>query len=185
MAYSYKGSISFGLVYIPVTLHSAIKHTDVGFNLIDKKTMSRVRYKKTCEACGDREVKQEDIVKGYEYEKGKYVIFDEKDLEKIKTEKDKNITIEKFVSLSEIDPVYYDKPYYVVPTGAEKAFAVLVAAMEEENKAAIAKTVLGTKETVIMIRSKDGQMVLNTLFFDEEITKNPAKKSRSKATSGN
>lgn len=178
MAYSYKGSISFGLVYIPVTLHSAIKRTDVGFNLIDKKSLRRVRYKKTCEACGDREVKQEDIVKGYEYEKGKYVIFEEKDFEKIKTEKDKNISIEKFVSLSEIDPVYYDKPYYVAPTGAEKAFAVLVAAMEEENKAAIAKTVLGAKETMIMIRAKDGQMFLNTLFFDEEVTKNPAKKIR-------
>lgn len=175
MAYSYKGSISFGLVYIPVTLHSTIKENDIGFNMIDKKTMSRVKYKKTCADCEGREVKQEDIVKGFEYEDGKYVIFEDKDFEKIKSKKDKNITIEKFVNLSEVDPLYFDKPYYVVPTGAEKAFAVLLSAMEQEGKAAIAKTVLGTKETLILIRAKDGQMLLNTLFFEEEVTKNPAK----------
>lgn len=175
MAYSFKGSISFGFVYIPVTLHSTIKNNDIGFNMIDKKTMSRVRYKKTCADCEGREIKQEDIVKGYEYEDGKYVIFEEKDFEKIKSKKDKNITIEKFVNLTEIDPIYFDKPYYVVPTGAEKAFVVLLTAMEEEGKAAVAKTVLGNKETLILIRAKDNQMLLNTLFFSEEVTKNPAK----------
>lgn len=175
MAYSYKGSISFGLVYIPVTLHSSIKKNDIGFNMIDKKTKSRVRYKKTCENCENREVKQEDIVKGFEYEDGKYVIFEDKDFEKLKSKKDKNITIEQFVDIAEIDPIYYDKAYYVVPTGAEKAYAVLLNAMEQSGKAAIAKTVLGTKETLIMIRAKDGQMLLNTLFFAEEVVKNPAK----------
>lgn len=175
MAYSYKGSISFGFVYIPVTLHKSIKNNDIGFNMIDKKTNSRVQYKKTCVECGGREVKQEDIVKGFEYEDGKYVIFEEKDFEKLKSKKDKNITIEKFVELSEVDPIYFETPYYVVPTGAEKAFAVLLTAMEEEGKAAIAKTVLGTKETLILIRAKEGQMLLNTLFFAEEVTKNPAK----------
>lgn len=182
MAYSYKGSISFGLVYIPITLHNAIKQTDIGFNMIDKKTMSRVRYKKTCADCDGREVKQEDIVKGYEYEDGKYVIFEEKDFEKIKSKKDKNITIEQFVELSEVDPLYFNKPYYVVPTGAEKAFTVLVDAMEQEGKAALAKTVLGTKETLILIRAKNGEMLLNTLFFQEEVTKNPAKEINDKGT---
>lgn len=180
MAYSYKGSISFGLVYIPVTLHNSIKENDIGFNMIDKKTMSRVKYKKTCADCEGREVKQEDIVKGYEYEEGKYVIFEESDFEKIKTKKDKNITIERFVKLDEVDPLYFDRPYYVNPTGAEKAFAVLLTAMAQENKAAIAKTVLGTKETLILIRSKDGQMLLNTLFFEDEVTKNPAKDIKEK-----
>lgn len=179
MAYSYKGSLSFGLVYIPINLHNSIKENDIGFNMIDKKTMSRVKYKKTCADCDGREVKQEDIVKGFEYEEGKYVIFEESDFEKIKSKKDKNITIEKFVDLNQVDPLYFDKPYYVVPTGAEKAFTVLLKAMEEENKAAVAKTVLGTKETLILIRSKDGQMLLNTLFFEEEVTKNPAKEIKS------
>ncbi len=174
MAYSYKGSISFGFVYIPVTLHSAVKENSVGFNMIDKNTMSRVRYKKTCEDCGGKEIKQEDIVKGYEYADGKYVIFSDKDFESLKTKKDKNITIEQFVDIGEVDPIYFNKPYYVVPTGAEKAFSLLLFAMEQEGKAAIAKTVLGTKETLIAIRSKNGQMLLNTLFFYEEITKNPA-----------
>lgn len=182
MAYSYKGSISFGLVYIPVTLHNTIKNNDIGFNMIDKKTMSRVKYKKTCADCDGREVRQEDIVKGFEYEDGKYVIFEADDFEKIKSKKDKNITIEKFVNLSEVDPLYFDKPYYVVPAGAEKAFSVLVAAMEEEGKAAVAKTVLGTKESLILIRAKDGQMLLNTLFFDEEVAKNPAGEIKDKGT---
>ena len=184
MAYSYKGSISFGLVYIPVTLHSAVKNNDIGFNMIDKKTMSRVRYKKTCEDCGGREVKQEDIVKGYEYEDGKYVVFDDSDFEKLKTKKDKNITIDKFVPLDEVDPIYFDKPYYVAPTGAEKAFAVLLTAMEQESKAAVAKTVLGTKETLILIRAKNEQMLLNTLFFEEEITKNPTKEIKEHGSDG-
>ena len=175
MAYSYKGSISFGLVYIPVTLHSAVRDNSIGFNMIDKKTMSRVKYKKTSADCDGGEVKREDIVKGFEYEDGKYVIFEDKDFEKLKSKKDKNITIEKFVKLSDVDPLYFDKPYYVIPTGAEKAFAVLLAAMEQEGKAAVAKTVLGTNETLILIRARNGQMLLNTLFFEEEITANPAK----------
>lgn len=182
MAYSYKGSLSFGLVYIPITLHNSIKQNDIGFNMIDKKTMSRVKYKKTCADCDGREVKQEDIVKGFEYEDGKYVIFEDSDFEKIKSKKDKNITIEKFVDLNQVDPLYFDKPYYVVPTGAEKAFTVLLKAMEEEKKAAIAKTVLGTKETLILIRAKDGQMLLSTLFFEEEVTKNPAKKIKAQGS---
>lgn len=184
MAYSYKGSISFGLVYIPVTLHSAVKDNSIGFNMIDKKTMSRVKYKKTCADCDGREVKQEDIVKGFEYEDGKYVIFENNDFDKLKSKKDKNITIEKFVNLSEVDPIYFDKPYYVVPTGAEKAFAVLLAAMEQEERAAVAKTVLGTKETLILIRARGGQMLLNTLFFEEEITSNPAKEVKEQGSEG-
>ena len=84
------------------------------------------------------------------------------------------------MSLSKVDPLYFDKPYYVVPTGAEKAFAVLLMAMEQEGKVAIAKTVMGNKETLILIRAKDGQLLLNTLFFEEEVTKNPAKEVKDK-----
>jgi len=175
MGYSYKGSLSFGFVYIPITLHNTVKNNDIGFNMIDKQTMSRVKYIKSCVDCEDRILKQEDIVKGYEYEEGKYVLFSDEDFEKIKSQKDKNITIDKFVDLNEIDPLYFDKPYYVAPTGAEKAFKVLLTAMEQENRAAIAKAVLGTKETLLCIRAKDGQMLLNTLFFEEEVQKNPAK----------
>lgn len=129
MAYRYKTSLNFGLVYIPVTLYNAIKENNIGFNMLDGKTMSRVLYRKTCEDCGGREVKQENIVKGYEYEKGKYVVFEEEDFEKIKSRKDKNITIEKFVELTSVDSIYFDRPYYVVSKGAEEAFSALAAAM--------------------------------------------------------
>ncbi len=173
MAYSYKGAITFGLVYIPITLSLSVKEHDIGFNMLEKKTKSRVKYKKTCVDCNDKEVKNEDIVKGYQYEKDKYVIFTDEDFEKIKTPKDKNITIEQFVNLDEIDPVYFDKAYYVKPTGADKAFHVLLKAMESEKKAGIAKTVLGTKETLILLRVRDGKMLINTLYFHSEIQKLP------------
>lgn len=163
MAFSYKGAITFGLVYIPIVLVASIKNNDIGFNMIDKKTMSRVKYKKTCVDCDDKEVKNENIVKGYQYEKDKYVIFTDKDFEKIKTQKDKNITIEQFVNLLEIDPIFFDKAYYVKPTGADKAFEVLLEAMDKQKKAGIAKTVLGTKETLVLLRVKNGIMFANTL----------------------
>ena len=176
MAYSYKGSISFGLVYIPIKLFASTKSNDVGFNMLDKNTMSRIKYKKTCVDCDGKEVKNEDIIKGFQYEKDRYVIFENDDFEKLKTKKDKNITIEQFVNIEEIDPVYYEKAYYVIPTGGEKPFALLLKAMEDKGKVGIAKTILGTKETLIAIRVKDGKMLLNTLFFNDEVQVNTAKK---------
>ena len=176
MAYSYKGAISFGLVYIPITLSLCIKENDIGFNMIDKKTMSRIKYKKTCVDCNEKEVKNENIVKGYQYEKDKYVIFDDKDFEKIKSPKDKNIAIEQFVDLSDVDPVYFNKSYYVSPTGADKAFLLLLGAMEKQKKAGLAKTVLGTKETLVLIHAENGNMILNTLFFYDEVQAAPAYK---------
>jgi len=173
MAYSYKGAITFGLVYIPITLSLSVKEQDIGFNMLEKKTKSRVKYKKTCVDCNDKEVKNEDIVKGYQYEKDKYVIFTDEDFEKIKTSKDKNITIEQFVNVDEIDPIYYDKAYYVKPTGADKAYSVLLKAMESEKKAGLAKTVLGTKETLILLRVRNGKMLVNTLYFHNEVQKAP------------
>lgn len=176
---AYKGAIAFGLVYIPISLSVSVKNNDIGFNMIEKKTMTRIKYKKTCVDCNNKEVKNEDIVKGFQYEKDKYVIFTDKDFEKIKSQKDKNIVIQQFVNLDEIDPIYYDKAYYVNPVGADKAFNVLLEAMEKQNKAGIAKTVLGTKETLIVIRVRDGKMLINTLFFHEEIQKSPViKKSK-------
>lgn len=173
MGQSFKGAITFGLVYIPISLSTCIKNNDIGFNLIDKKSMKRIRYKKTCEDCDNKEVKKENIVKAYQYQKGKYVIFNDKDFEKIKSEKDKNITIEQFVNLSEVDPVYFDKAYFVTPLNAEKAFLMLLKAMEKQKKAAVAKTVLGTKETLLLLRVKGGKMIANTLFFYEELQKAP------------
>lgn len=173
MAYSYKGAITFGLVYIPINLQLSIKEHDIGFNMLEKKSKSRVKYKKTCVDCNNKEVKNEDIVKGYQYEKDKYVIFTDDDFEKIKSEKDKNITIQQFVKLEEVDPIYFDKAYYVKPIGANKAYHVLMKAMESEKKAGIAKTVLGTKETLLVLRARDGKMLVNTLYFHDEVQKAP------------
>ncbi len=182
LAYSYKGSISFGFVYIPITLHASTQEHVISFHLLDKKTKSRVKYKKTCVDCKDKEIKNEDIIKGYEYEKGKYVLFDDDDFEKIKSIKEKSIVIEQFVNLDEIDPIYYQKAYYVVPTGAEKAYYLLLQAMEQENKAGLAKSIIGTKENLIIIRAKNHQMILNTLFFEDEIKSNPNQEITEKVT---
>ena len=178
MAYSYKGAITFGLVYIPITLQLSIKEEDIGFNMLEKKTKSRVKYKKTCVDCNNREVKNEDIVKGFQYEKDKYVIFTDADFEKLKTPSDKNIAIQEFVALDEVDPIYFDKAYYVKPVGADKAFGVLLKAMEAEKKAGIAKTVLGTKETLILLRAKNGNLYASTLYFHSEVQKLPEIKSQ-------
>lgn len=174
MGISFKGAISFGLIYIPISLYNVIRTNDISFNLIEKNTMSRVKYKKTCVDCDNNEVKQGDIVKGYEYEDGKYVIFDSDDFEKIKSKRDKNIIIEQFVNLIDIDPIYYDKAYYVIPDkGATRAFNLLKAAMEREGKVGIAKTVIGTKEKLVAIRVKNKVMYLNTMFFHEEVQNIP------------
>ena len=178
MAYSYKGALTFGLVYIPITLSLSIKENDIGFNMLEKKTKSRVKYKKTCVDCNDKIVKNEDIVKGYQYEKDKYVIFTDEDFEKIKSFKDKNITIEQFVDIADVDPIYFDKAYYVKPTGADKAYHVLLKAMESEKKAGIAKTVLGTKETLVLLRVRNGKMLVNTLYFQSEVQKSPEIKTQ-------
>ncbi len=167
-----KTSISFGLVYIPVSLQNAVKNHDIGFHLLHKKHHSRISYKKTCPEC-EGEVPNEDIVKGYEYEDGKYVVFDDEDFEKIKSKKDKTIVIDKFVDAAEIDPIYYERAYYVRPAaGAERPFALLLKALGSEGKVGIAKTVLGTKDCIVALRVKGDDMVLSTMHFKEEIQQN-------------
>ena len=174
MAQSYKSAIEFGLVYIPISLYACVKNNDIGFNMLYKKTGQRIKYKKTCENC-PANLAPTDIVKGYEYEKGKYITLTDEELEKIKAPKDRNIAIIKFVELDEIDPIYYDKSYYIAPTGADKAFIMLTKALEAENKVGIAKSVLGSKEQVVAIRVLNGKMILNTMHFYDEVQANPVR----------
>ena len=165
-----KTSISFGLVYIPVVLKPSVKPNDISFNLIDKKTKSRVKYEKTCVDCDGRIVRQDDIIKGYQYEKDQYVFFTDEDFENIKAPKDKTISIEKFVCAKDIDPIYYEKAYYVTPDkSASKAFSLLCNAMTLEKRVGVAKTVIGTKEHLVTLRPTDGGLVLNTMYFDDEV----------------
>jgi len=173
MAVSHKGAISFGLVYIPVALYTATQDNDVHFNQLHKEDHSRIRYKKTCAHCG-KEVTGSDIIKGFEYDKDKYVIVNDDDFEKIKTEKDKTIQIIHFADLDTINPIYYEKSYHTVPeTGGEKAFELLRTAMKDENKVAIAKTIMGNKETLLAIIPAQDNILVSTMFFDDDIKEIP------------
>lgn len=173
MGVSYKGSISFGLIYIPISLQLAAEESHVSFNMLHNKCNNRVNYKKICPVCNE-EVKQDGIVKGYEYQDDKYVIMEDDDFEKIKTPKNKSISIEQFVNLNEIDPIFYEKSYYVVPEGGEKAFELLKATMKSENKVGIAKSVLSTKESLIALRVHEDHMIVSTMFFVDELRSAPS-----------
>lgn len=169
MAATHKGAISFGLVHIPVALHTATQDNDIHFNQLCREDNSRVRYKKVCASCG-KEVSTKDIIKGFEYDKDKYVVISDDDLERIKTEKDKTIQILHFSELSSIQPVYYDKTYHAVPeAGGEKAFELLRRAMIQEHKVALAKTVMGNGETLLCILPTEEGILIEKMFFADEI----------------
>lgn len=173
MGVSHKGAISLGLLYIPVGLYTTTRDNDVKFNQLCKDTKERVKYKKYCPSCS-KEVKSDDIIKGYEYENDKYVIMTQDELEKIKTKKDKTIHIIQFVNLPEIDQIYYERNYYAIPeTGAEKAFELLRTAMLSENKVALAKTVIGTKENLIVLYPTEEGIIAKTLFYQDEVVPVP------------
>lgn len=167
--FSHKSLISFGMVAIPIAMYTATQDNDIHFNQLHKDDKSRIRYKKTCAHCG-KEIKAEDIVKGYEYEKEKYVVVTEEEIEKVKTEKEKSIQILHFAQLNQISPVYYDKTYQVTPEkGGEKAFELLRLALLQEQKIAIGKTVLGTKDTLMVIIPREDGMLISTMFYADDI----------------
>lgn len=173
MAVSHKGAISFGLVHIPVSLYTAAQDNDISFNQLHREDNERIRYKKVCGHCG-KEVTTKDIIKGFEYDKDKYVIVTDEDFEKIKTEKDKTIQILHFANLDEINPIYYYKTYHTVPdVGGEKAFELLRTAMKLENKVAIAKTVMGTQEALLTILPTDEGILIETMYYQDEIKEVP------------
>ena len=173
MSVSHRGAISFGMVHIPVGLYTATQDNGIHFNQLCKEDGSRVRYKKVCAHCG-KEVGTEDIVKGFEYEKGKYVTMTDEDFEKAKTAKDRTIHILHFAELSGIRPIYFDKTYHAVPEqGGDKAFELLRRAMKEEGKVAIAKTVIGTKQKLMALIPTDSGILAETLFFADEVKEAP------------
>lgn len=173
MGVSHKGAISLGLLYIPVGLYTTTRDNDVKFNQLCKDTKERVKYKKYCPSC-NKEVNPDEIIKGYEYENDKYVVMTEDELEKIKTKKDKTIHIIQFVNLSEIDQIFYERNYYAIPeAGAEKAFELLRSAMQKDQKAALAKTVIGTKENLIVLYPTQEGIIAKTLFYQDEIMAAP------------
>lgn len=173
MAVSHRGAISFGMVHIPVGLYTATQDNDIHFNQLCKADGSRVKYKKVCASCG-KEVGSKDIVKGFEYEPNKYVTLTDEDFEKAKSEKDKSIQILHFTDLQNVHPIYFDKTYHAIPEqGGDKAYELLRRAMLEERKIAVAKTVLGTKEKLLALIPTEHGLLVETLFFADEIKDSP------------
>lgn len=164
-----KGAIQFGLVYIPVNLYTTVTEGRTSFNQLHRDSHARIRYKKVREDTG-QEVSADEIVKGYQYEPGKYVVLSDDELEKMKSAKDKAINILQFVPHDSINPVFYDKTYYITPDGSDKAYALLHAAMIQENVMAVARTVMGTSETMLTITPMgNGSLLMETLYFINEV----------------
>lgn len=157
------------MVAIPIAMYTATQDNDIHFNQLHKEDNSRIRYKKTCAHCG-KEISSGDIVKGFEYDKDQYVVITDDEIEKIKTEKEKSIQILHFAQLNQISPVYYEKTYQAAPeTGGEKAFELLRAALMSEQKIAIGKAVMGTKDTLMAIIPREDGILISTMFYADEI----------------
>jgi len=163
------GAISFGLVNIPVKLYSAVSRKTVRFHQIDAESGQRIRQQRVNPGSGE-EVPYEQIVKGYEIGPDRYVTISPEELEALEPQKTRTIDIEDFVDLEQIDPIYYDHPYYLAPdTGAAKAYRLLVDAMEDSGKVAVARVVLRSKEHLVAIRPRDGALAMETMLFADEV----------------
>ncbi|TDL76833.1 Ku protein [Rhodococcus qingshengii] len=166
----WKGSISFGLVNIPIKLHTATEDKDIKLRTLHNKCHAPIKYEKICTVC-EEEVKPEDIVKAYEYTKGKFVVLDHEDLEKLRKEnEEKAVEIIDFVKMEEIDPIYFDRSYYMSPNeGGSKAYSLLRKALQESQKVGIAKIIIRSKEQMAVIRVYDNTLVMETIHFPDEV----------------
>jgi DNA end-binding protein Ku len=168
----WSGSISFGLINIPVKLYSAITERSVRFNQIDTRNGARIRTKKVNAEDGS-EVPADVIAKGYEISKGRYVLVADDELASLQPRATHTIDLEEFVDLAEVDPIYFDGAYYVAPDErAAKSYALLVEAMDEAGKVAVARFVMRSKQYVAIMRPREGHLVLSMLVYEDEI--NPA-----------
>ncbi len=165
----WKGSISFGLVNIPIALYPATRREEFKFRLLRKSDLSPVNYKRVAEKDG-KEVPWDQIVKGYEYEKGKYVILKDEDFQRVDLEATQTVDIQDFVEQEEIDPIFFYKPYYLEPQkGGDKAYALLRDALKDSGKVGIAKVVIKTREYLAGVKPEDGVLVLELMHFADEL----------------
>ncbi len=165
----WKGSISFGLVNIPIALYPATKREELKFRLLRKTDLSPVNYKRVAEKDG-REVPWDQIVKGYEYEKGKYVVLQDEDFQRVDIEATQTVDIQDFVELDEIDPIFFYKPYYLEPQkGGDKAYALLRDALKDSKKVGVAKVVIKTREYLAGVKPEDGALLLELMHFADEL----------------
>ena len=166
----WKGSISFGLVNIPIALYPATRREDLKFRLLRASDLSPVNYKRVAEKDG-KEVPWGEIVKGYEYEKGKFVVLSEKDFQRVDLEATQTVDIKDFVEVEEIDPMYFYKPYYLEPQkGGDKAYALLRETLERTKKVGIAKVVIKTREYLAGVKPLKHALVLELMHFAEELS---------------
>jgi DNA end-binding protein Ku len=167
---SWTGSISFGLVNVPVKAYTAVRDHDVHFHQLDKKSGSRIRYHKVAEDTG-KEVDSDDIVLGFELRKGKYVTFDDAEMQALRPASTRAIEVTDFVELAEIDPIYYERTYWLAPDGepAKQAYQLLLAAMEHEERVAIGSVVMREKQYLVAIRPVDGVLAMSTMRFADEV----------------
>ena len=165
----WKGSVSFGLVNVPVRMFAATESKDIKFRYLHKACKTPVEYRRTCPTC-NQAVEWSEIVRGYEYEPNRFVILDEEDFASLQQGRSQTIDIVDFVELAEIDPVYFDKTYYLAPEASgRKAYALLRRAMQESGRIAIAKTVLRNAETLACVRATAQTLVVETLFWPDEV----------------
>src|SRR5436309_1328568 len=165
----WKGSISFGLVNIPIALYPATRREELKFRLLRKSDLSPVNYKRVAEKDG-REVPWDQIVKGYEYEKGKYVVLKDEDFQRVDLEATQTVDIQDFVNQEEIDPMFFYKPYYLEPQkGADKAYALLRDALKDSGKVGIAKVVIKTRQYLAGVKPEDGALVLELMHFADAL----------------
>jgi DNA end-binding protein Ku len=165
----WSGAINFGLVTIPVKLFTAVKTDDLSFNLLHKTDEGRIKYDRVCSVDG-KPVPWDEIVKGYEYEKGQYVLLTDDDFAKVNPEATQSVDIVEFVELDKISPMFFDKPYYLEPTKQGRhAYALLREALAESNRVAIARVVIRTKEYIAAVKPIGGALVLELMHWANEI----------------
>jgi DNA end-binding protein Ku len=166
----WKGSISFGLVNIPIALYPATRKEDLKFRLLRAADLSPVNYKRVAEKDG-KAVPWDKIVKGYEYEKGKFVVLDEKDFQRVDLEATQTVDIQDFVDIEEIDPMYFYKPYHLEPQkGGDKAYVLLREALADGKKVGIAKVVIKTRQYLAGVKALKHALVLELMHFAEELS---------------
>jgi DNA end-binding protein Ku len=163
------GVITFGMVSIPIKMYTATENKDISFNQLHKDCKSRIKQQNTCPTC-DRKIETDEIEKGYEYGKGQYVIVSKEDLENIPLPSKGAIEITAFVQLNQIDPIQFEKSYYLEPDeAARKPFALFMRAIKEKSMIAIAKVAIRSKERLCCLRAVDGTLVMETLLYPDEI----------------
>lgn len=174
----WSGAISFGLVNIPVKLQSAVQGDNLDFDMLSKDDLAPIKYARVDSRTGE-EVPYKNIVKGYQYAKGKYVVVTNEDFKKARPEIAKTIDIIQFVKEDEIDPIYYEKPYFIVPgKGAEKSYKLLLKALDETKTVGLAEFMLRNRVHICALKNHDGVLLLNQLRYHEEVRERPEVKTK-------